>query len=82
MLEPLKLLDYVVLVIACPECQTEVRTTFTALVRGQELHCLGCDLGFQMSVIGQAMPQVEAAFQRVQTQFREQGCWVEVRVYP
>ena len=83
MLDPITILDHVVLVILCPECGTEVRTPFTAVTGdGQELHCLGCDMGFRMKIGGRAMPQVEAAFQRIQDQLRQQGCWVEVRPYP
>ena len=68
MLDPITILDHVILVIPCPECGTEVHAPFTAVTGdGQELRCLGCDTGFQMKIGGRAMPQVEAAFQRIQS---------------
>jgi len=68
MLDPITILDHVILVIPCPECGTEVHAPFTAVTGdGQELRCLGCDMGFQMKIGGRAMPQVEAAFQRIQS---------------
>ena len=62
------ILDQVIRVIPCAECGTEVHAPFTAVSGdGQELRCLGCDMGFQMKIGGRAMPQVEAAFQRIQS---------------
>ena len=82
MLDPITILDHVILVIPGPECGTEVHAPFAVLVGGQRLRCLGCDHWFRMGFEGDLLPQFEANFQGIQDQIRQQGFWVEVRPYP
>ena len=82
MKDPINILDHIIAVVPCSECDHEFRLPFSLTLTGQEFECPICNHPQNLQIGGTAAPRIEENFQMIQAQARGEGCWVEVLPYP